>query len=99
MRFTKTFPDTMLFKNDPRDDFTAVKIVRDGKLREAVPNKYRQKIPISAAKKRDLMTLCKNGTIPKDHHDYYKNLPSSSTVKDKLPESDIEESDRDESDN
>lgn len=65
MRFTKTFPDMMLFKNDLRDDFTAVKIVRDGKLREAVPNRYRQKIPISAAKKRDLMTLCKMEQFPK----------------------------------
>ncbi|XP_045161170.2 uncharacterized protein LOC123526189 [Mercenaria mercenaria] len=66
MRFVKDLPDTMLFKNDLRDDFTAIKIARDVKLNEVVPNKYRQKLPVSAAKKKDLMTLCKNGAIPKD---------------------------------
>ncbi|XP_053394182.1 uncharacterized protein LOC123551820 isoform X2 [Mercenaria mercenaria] len=68
MRFVKDLPDTMLFKNDLRDDFTAIKIAKDVKLNEVVPNKYRQKLPVSAAKKKDLMTLCKNGAIPKDYH-------------------------------
>ncbi|XP_053372702.1 uncharacterized protein LOC128546312 [Mercenaria mercenaria] len=67
MRFVKDLPDTMLFKHDLRDDFTAIKTAKDVKLNEVVPNKYRQKLPVSAAKKKDLITLCKNGAIPKDY--------------------------------
>lgn len=97
MRFTKDMPDTMLFKNDIRDEFQSVKIVKDDKLEETIPTKYKQKLPVSASKKKDLIALCKNGSIPKDFHEYYKNLPSSASVQDKLPEPDAQESDGDES--
>ncbi|CAG4932094.1 unnamed protein product [Parnassius apollo] len=32
-------------------------------------------VPISKAKKKDLMTLLKDGVIPKDYVDYYTNIP------------------------
>ncbi|CAG5034606.1 unnamed protein product [Parnassius apollo] len=33
-------------------------------------------IPISKAKKKDLMTQMKDGVIPKDYVDYYTKIPS-----------------------
>ena len=51
--------------------------------------KYKHKIPISEAKKKDLLDLCKDGTIPEDFHSYYDKLPSSVKVKDKVPEPDL----------
>ena len=53
MRFTKDMPDTMLFKNDIRDEFQSVKIVKDDKLKETIPPKYKQKVPVSAAKRKN----------------------------------------------
>jgi hypothetical protein len=49
----------------------------------------RQKI--SAAKKKDLVSLCRSGIIPSEYHDYYKSLPSRSIVDDKLADTDAEE--------
>lgn len=38
---------------------------------------YKSRLPISAAKKNDLLALCKSGVIPKEHHEFFKRLPSS----------------------
>ena len=56
---------------------------------------YKNRIPISSAKKNDLVSLCKSGIIPEEHHAYYMNLPSSQKSKDYVPtgNSDTEESD------
>jgi len=50
---------------------------------------YENKIPISDAKKKDLLALCKDGTIPEEYHSYYNNVPSDSSVKDVVPEPDL----------
>ena len=50
---------------------------------------YDNKIPISDAKKKDLLALCKDGTIPEEYQSYYNNIPSDSTVKDMVPEPDL----------
>jgi hypothetical protein len=46
---------------------------------------------LSAAKKKDLVSLCRSGIIPSKYHDYYKSLPSSSKVDDKLVDTDAQE--------
>jgi hypothetical protein len=56
-----------------------------------LPRKYKSKQPISAAKKKDLLTLCRTGVIPSEYHEYFKTLPSNNSVNDKLPDTDIEE--------
>lgn len=58
-----------------------------------LPRKYRSKLPISDAKKKDLLTLCKTGIISDEHHEFYKWLPSGPSVVDKVPEPDMEEDD------
>ena len=56
------------------------------------------KLPISAAKHRDLMSLCHLGIIPTHNHHYFETLPVSSSVKDKLAEPDVEDSSKEDSD-
>jgi hypothetical protein len=74
-----------------------VRVVRRGhyldwfaELQE-LTRKYTSKQQISAAKKKDLVSLCRSGIIPSEYHDYYKSLPSSSNVDDKLADTDAEE--------
>ncbi|CAC5417011.1 unnamed protein product [Mytilus coruscus] len=54
---------------------------------------YESKLQISAAKKADLLSLCKSGVIPTTYHSYYESLPVGKLVKDTLPEPDITEED------
>lgn len=43
---------------------------------------YQNMLPISIAKKRDLLDMLKEGVIPSIYRDYYQSLPSSKHVKD-----------------
>jgi len=52
---------------------------------------YPHPLPVSAAKKADLMKLCKAGTIQRQFHDFYEQLPVSDDVRDCLPEPDYTE--------
>ena len=54
---------------------------------------YKEMLPISEAKKKDLVDLCKSGIIPIEYHPFYDNLKDSSTQQDRLPEPDVEDSD------
>lgn len=83
----------MYFKYDLRDKFQSAEIVKSETLGELIPPKYKQKLPISAAKKKDLLALCKKGVIPREFHHYYKALQSNAAVQDTLLEPDAEESD------
>lgn len=50
-----------------------------------LPKCYDTKLPISEAKKKDLITLCNKNIIPEEFHEYYKALPSQTSTKDRLP--------------
>lgn len=41
------------------------------------------------------MALCKSGVIPTEYHEFYRSLPSSQSVGDRLPEPDAEEEESD----
>jgi hypothetical protein len=56
---------------------------------QELTRKYTSRQQISAAKKKDLVS--RSGIIPSEYHDYYKSLPSSSNVDDKLAYTDAEE--------
>jgi hypothetical protein len=58
---------------------------------QELTRKYTSRQKISAAKAKDLVSLCRSGIIPSVYHDYYKSLPSSSKVDDKLADTDAEE--------
>jgi len=63
------------------DDFKSINIF--GKGRPPVinlpefDNCYKSRLAISHAKKTDLLSLCKSGIIPKEHQDFFRNLPST----------------------
>ena len=48
-------------------------------------HKYAQPFPISSAKKRDLVELCKKNVIDKDYHKWYEDLPVAADIVDKVP--------------
>ena len=75
MRFVSENTKTVYFKYYMRDKFQSAEIVKCERIEEKIPQKYKQKIVISATKKRYLLSLCKSGMIPKEYHDYYKTLP------------------------
>ena len=56
---------------------------------------YKSKLCISEKKKNDLLSLCNSGLIPEEFHAYYKALPSSRGLKDKIPVPDENESEID----
>ena len=51
----------------------------------ALQPKYKSQIPISKAKKKDLMDLCRNKVIDEVYHSWYEALPVATGVVDKLP--------------
>lgn len=87
----------MQFKYSYNDDsFSCINVRKNQRGRpltggNALKIKYTSKLPISKAKKNDLLSLCKSGFIPNEDHKYYEDLPTSGKVKDKLPEPDIDE--------
>lgn len=58
---------------------------------QAPPKLYKEKLPISLAKKKDLISLCDSGIIPDEFHSYYQSLPAARNLKDKLPLEDDED--------
>ncbi|CAC5377312.1 unnamed protein product [Mytilus coruscus] len=59
------------------------------------PRKYIGKQPITLAKKKDLLNLCKTKVIPAEYHRFYKDLPANGEVPDNLPDPDVEEEEQD----
>ena len=103
MRFEKESPNTCFIKYDFDKEFQAIQLtgIKRGRSTDAsspndkLPRGYQAKPPISAAKKKDLVDLCKAGIIPTEFHDYYKTLPSQQNKADRLPLPDALESDSD----
>ena len=63
LRYTKNDPDNIHFKYVFEEDFRVMKVtpvIKCGKSSESteLARKYKSKQPISAAKKKDLLTLC-----------------------------------------
>lgn len=93
----------MFYKNNYDEEFRSIKFNSTGSKRgrptidkrQDLQRKYKCKQPISDAKKKGLVTLCKSGVIPEEHHGYYMALPCGSSVVDKLPQPDAEEEDVD----
>jgi hypothetical protein len=69
------------------------KLDRPEKHQDELPPRYSSKLAISAAKIKDLLSLCKSGVIPERYHHYYNSLRTDCKAKDRLPMPDILESD------
>ena len=81
IRFVSNDPDILYYKYNFDDEFQAVKVSGSSRGRKSVENvglqqKYTSKLPILAAKKRDLMPLCHSGIIPEEYHAFYNGLVS-----------------------
>jgi hypothetical protein len=69
-----------MFKYNVEDEFRVLKVAGTAKQeRIAEPQEltrtYTSRQQISAAKKKDLVSLCRSGIIPSEYQDYYKSLP------------------------
>jgi hypothetical protein len=92
LRYMKEKPDFLLFKYE----FREMKVNMSNKRgRPSEPyqlaKKYTSRQAISAAKKKDLVGLCKNGIIPSEYYEYYKSLPANNSVIDTLVDTVVEE--------
>lgn len=67
------------------------------KTRVPLMSCYRSRLPIAKAKYDDLVKLCKDKVIPDQFQKEFTDIPCSASAKDTLPESDIEDMDRDNS--
>lgn len=53
---------------------------------------YTGPLPVTVAKKKDLLKLCSSGAIPSRYKEFYEKLPTSNTAgPDRLPEPDVSE--------
>lgn len=69
--------------NDRDYQVTRHAIIR--KLKEfPVPKAYLNAIPISEAKKKDLISVCKKGIIPHELHHWYNSLPTNKAAIDRI---------------
>ena len=57
------------------------KLDRHAKSQDQLPPRYSSKLAISAAKKKDLLSLCKRGVIPELYHHYYNSLRTDCKAK------------------
>ena len=96
LQFRKSKPEHVYANYDFQNnsEFVAIathKPLRGRKSSDASPSyNYTSKLPISAAKKNDLVNMCNSGIIPSEFHSYYNDMKSSKSVKDAEPESDID---------
>lgn len=86
IRYLRGSP-VLLFKYEPTDEnFLELKLsdIAPDELENFItPSKaYPEQLPISIAKKRDLLQLMKKGAIPQIYSNFYSALPSSKKVKD-----------------
>ena len=88
LRYEKDQPNTILYKcsYDKEDDFMKIKCItgRTSKRKKShacatgegytMPMAYTGNLPVSKAKKKDLMQLCKDLVIPARYHSFYENI-------------------------
>lgn len=99
LKFKKESPGIIFFKTDLKEEnFRVLNVSRKGRRRMVVQpgileRAFQETLPISDAKKGDLISLCNSGAIPRAYHVFYNQLPCSMNIIDRLPDPDINESD------
>ncbi|MCG8049000.1 MAG: hypothetical protein N0E48_25925 [Candidatus Thiodiazotropha endolucinida] len=98
LKVSKEMPDEIHVKYEYHEkEFKRLKVAKSVRGRPTqdknLPRKYKSKLPISLAKKRDLLDLCDSLVIPEIYHGFYNSLLTSKTVKDCLPFPDALEED------
>lgn len=104
MKYLKSEPTKVFFNYDMSEELFYIDILgktpatskrpkrrRDKEPHEASLNKlYSQPVPITKAKKNDLITLCEKGVIPEEYHGWFSSLLSTNEP-DRLPEPAVDE--------
>lgn len=79
LRFEKKQPGVILFKYSIEEtEFRTLPtygLGRPPNMPVELQKLYSRQLPISAAKKKDLLTLCRKKIIPQEFHAMYKSLP------------------------
>lgn len=85
-------------KRKKRADDAVIQNVRiiEPELPAELTQLYRKCLPISKAKKADLLKLCSKGVIPEEYHDWYEKIETEDSIIDRLPDATV--SDKDTSD-
>ena len=95
LRYMEEKPDCILFKYKFEDEFREMKVSMSNKRGQPSEPyqlaKYTSRQANTAAKKKDLGGLCKNGIISSEYHEYYKFLPANNRVIDTTVDTDVEE--------
>ena len=92
LRFDWTRPFIVQYKYDlSANEFKELNVMRVAKRGRPTsidhpPPAYESRLPISAAKKKDLLKLLKDRVIPAEYGQWYSSLPVSKSVRDNLPE-------------
>lgn len=90
-QYKKECPNIIFFKYDFKDDYRSLNIHK-GRWKMKSLEGYRlkplysERLPISDAKRADLIGLCNKGLIPSKYHRFYQSLPYDSKEVDNLPE-------------
>lgn len=99
IRFEKSMPFIVQFKYNLSDEhFMKLNISPKGKkntqeIKLKLSKKYKSSIPITEAKKKDLLSLLQSGVIPKDYELFYTNIPVFKNKKETVPWTTDEEAD------
>jgi len=99
LRFRKDSPHQIFHKTSfVSTDWSVLRqTVRHGRRKTSLIPGYETPIPISSAKKCDLMSLCTSGVIPAIYHDYFSQLSCTESTVDFTAEPAVEDSDVDSS--
>lgn len=93
LRYSRDAPQSIFYKNDYTQ--TGFKELNIQSIRSRGPPvslrglnltpAYSTRLPISSAKKKDLLDLLRLGVIPAAYSDFYHNLPGSGNAPDRMP--------------
>ena len=99
-RFEKGHPGVVFYRYNYSDDFKQINVYGRGRpiLHLQLTKADHHQMPISEAKKKDLLKLCTQPAIPKEMHGWYKDLPTVKQTRDRLPEPGVDDSGDDDDD-
>lgn len=88
--FVKEEPEMMLFKYKYDEDFRKAKFSTNRRplrekeqlVRKSEMKRYLKPCGVSSQKKSDLLKLCSKNLIPSQHHQFYEDMPISTSKKD-----------------
>ena len=89
LRYQSSLSNLVAYKYSLPDSFRYVDISKSRKVHKPITitlqPKYKKQLPISKAKKDDLIELCTKNVIDKDYHAWYAALPVAAGITDKVP--------------